>query len=110
VPASSGTQTMGYKFSYPYVVPKGYRRGAVGGAGFQGLSVGVSSARPPAWSQLMKFRSRPTSWCWEVPEERDRAIRDKAHGMGGRQGRTMSWITDNGQATVMKLSPGRQAA
>ena len=94
-------QTMGYQFSYPYVMPKG-----IGGL----LSVALASKaslwtfkRSPAGVvQLMKF-AHDHKLVLEVPESVI-GHQDKAHGMAVDKDDNV-WITDNGQATVMKLSP-----
>jgi hypothetical protein len=94
-------QTMGYKFSYPYVVPKG-----IGGVPSVALDskgyLWVFKRSPAGVVQLMKF-DRNHKLVLEVPESVI-GHQDKAHGMAVDKDDNV-WITDNGQATVMKLSP-----
>jgi DNA-binding beta-propeller fold protein YncE len=94
-------QNMGYKFSYPYVVPKG-----IGGIPSVALdskgNLWVFKRSPAGVVQLMKFDAGH-KLVLSVPE----AVighQDKAHGMAV-DAQDNVWITDNGQATVMKLSP-----
>ena len=94
-------QTLGYKFSYPYVVPKG-----IGGVPSVALdskgNLWVFKRSPAGVVQLMKFDSNH-KLVLEVPES-EIGHQDKAHGMAVDKDDNV-WITDNGQATVMKLSP-----
>jgi hypothetical protein len=94
-------QTMGYKFSYPYVVPKG-----IGGVPSVALDskgyLWVFKRSPAGVVQLMKF-DPGHKLVLEVPESVI-GHQDKAHGMAVDKDDNV-WITDNGQATVMKLSP-----
>jgi sugar lactone lactonase YvrE len=94
-------QTMGYKFSYPYVVPKG-----IGGVPSVALDskgyLWVFKRSPAGVVQLMKFDPNH-KLVLEVPESVI-GHQDKAHGMAVDRNDNV-WITDNGQATVMKLSP-----
>jgi len=94
-------QTMGYKFSYPYVVPKG-----IGGVPSVALdskgNLWVFKRSPAGVVQLMKFDAGHRL-VLEVPESVI-GHQDKAHGMAVDKEDNV-WITDNGQATVMKLSP-----
>jgi hypothetical protein len=94
-------QTMGYKFSYPYVVPRG-----IGGVPSVALDskgyLWVFKRSPAGVVQLMKF-DRNHKLVLEVPESVI-GHQDKAHGMAVDKDDNV-WITDNGQATVMKLSP-----
>jgi hypothetical protein len=94
-------QNMGYKFSYPYVVPKG-----IGGIPSVALdskgNLWVFKRSPRGVTQLMKFDPNH-KLVLEVPESVI-GHQDKAHGMAVDKDDNV-WITDNGQATVMKLSP-----
>jgi hypothetical protein len=94
-------QNMGYKFSYPYVVPKG-----IGGVPSVALDskgyLWVFKRSPAGVVQLMKFDPNHKLML-EVPESVI-GHQDKAHGMAVDKEDNV-WITDNGQATVMKLSP-----
>jgi streptogramin lyase len=94
-------QTMGYKFSYPYVVPKG-----IGGVPSVALDskgyLWVFKRSPEGVVQLMKFDPNH-KLVLEVPESVI-GHQAKAHGMAVDKEDNV-WITDNGQATVMKLSP-----
>ena len=94
-------QNMGYKFSYPYVVPKG-----IGGVPSVALdskgNLWVFKRSPAGVVQLMKF-DPDHKLILEVPESVI-GHQDKAHGMAVDADDNV-WITDNGQATVMKLSP-----
>jgi sugar lactone lactonase YvrE len=94
-------QTMGYKFSYPYFVPKG-----IGGIPSVALdskgNLWVFKRSPAGVVQLMKFDAGH-KLVLEVPESVI-GHQDKAHGMAVDKDDNV-WITDNGQATVMKLSP-----
>jgi hypothetical protein len=94
-------QAMGYKFSYPYAVPKG-----IGGVPSVALdskgNLWVFKRSPAGVVQLMKFDSSH-KLILEVPES-EIGHQDKAHGMAVDKDDNV-WITDNGQATVMKLSP-----
>jgi len=94
-------QTMGYKFSYPYAVPKG-----IGGVPSVALDskgyLWVFKRSPEGVVQLMKFDPNH-KLVLEVPESVI-GHQAKAHGMAVDKDDNV-WITDNGQATVMKLSP-----
>ena len=94
-------QNMGYKFSYPYVVPKG-----IGGVPSVALDskgyLWVFKRSPEGVVQLMKFDPNH-KLVLEVPESVI-GHQAKAHGMAVDKNDNV-WITDNGQATVMKLSP-----
>ncbi|HVW73475.1 MAG TPA: hypothetical protein VHC39_07535 [Rhizomicrobium sp.] len=94
-------QTMGYKFSYPYAVPKG-----IGGIPSVALDskgyLWVFKRSPAGVVQLMKF-DPSHRLVLQVPESVI-GHQDKAHGMAVDRNDNV-WITDNGQATVMKLSP-----
>jgi len=94
-------QTMGYKFSYPYVVPKG-----IGGVPSVALDskgyLWVFKRSPEGVVQLMKFDPNH-KLVLEVPESVI-GHQAKAHGMAVDRNDNV-WITDNGQATVMKISP-----
>jgi hypothetical protein len=94
-------QKLGYKFSYPYAVPRG-----IGGVPSVALdsagNLWVFKRSPAGVSQLMKFDPNH-KLILEVPES-EIGHQVKAHGMAVDKDDNV-WITDNGQATVMKLSP-----
>ena len=94
-------QNMGYKFSYPYVVPKG-----IGGVPSVALdskeNLWVFKRSPFGVTQLMKFDPNH-KLVLEVPESVI-GHQDKAHGMAVDKDDNV-WIVDNGLSTVMKLSP-----
>jgi hypothetical protein len=94
-------QTMGYKFAYPYVVPKG-----IGGVPSVALDskgyLWVFKRSPAGAVQLMKFDPNH-KLVLEVPESVI-GHQDKPHGMAVDKNDNV-WIVDNGLATVMKLSP-----
>jgi sugar lactone lactonase YvrE len=94
-------QNMGYKFSYPYQVPRG-----IGGIPSVALdskgNLWVFKRSPAGVVQLMKFDANH-KLVLEVPESVI-GHQDKAHGMAV-DAEDNVWITDNGQSTVMKLSP-----
>ena len=94
-------QNMGYKFSYPYVVPKG-----IGGVPSVALDskgyLWVFKRSPAGAVQLMKF-DPGHKLVLEVPESVI-GHQDKPHGMAVDKNDNV-WIVDNGLATVMKLSP-----
>lgn len=94
-------QNMGYKFSYPYVVPKG-----IGGVPSVALDskgyLWVFKRSPAGAVQLMKF-DPGHKLVLEVPESVI-GHQDKPHGMAVDKNDNI-WIVDNGLATVMKLSP-----
>jgi len=94
-------QTLGYKFSYPYVVPKG-----IGGVPSVALdskgNLWVFKRSPAGVSQLMKF-GPDHKLVLEVPESVI-GHQDKPHGMAVDKNDNV-WIVDNGLSTVMKLSP-----
>lgn len=94
-------QTMGYKFSYPYVVPKG-----IGGIPSVALDskgyLWVFKRAPVGTVQLMKF-GPDHKLVLQVPESVI-GHQDKPHGMAVDRNDNV-WIVDNGESTVMKLSP-----
>jgi DNA-binding beta-propeller fold protein YncE len=94
-------QNMGYKFTYPYNVPKG-----IGGIPSVALdskgNLWVFKRSPEGVVQLMKFDPNH-KLVLEVPESVI-GHQAKAHGMAVDKDDNV-WITDNGQSTVMKLSP-----
>ncbi|MDB5736015.1 MAG: hypothetical protein JWN16_2652 [Alphaproteobacteria bacterium] len=94
-------QKMGYKFYYPYAVPKG-----IGGIPSVALdsrgNLWVFKRSPQGVVQLMKFDAAK-KLVLEVPESVI-GHQAKAHGMAVDKDDNV-WITDNGQATVMKISP-----
>ena len=94
-------QNMGYKFSYPYVLPK-----EIGGVPSVALdsngNLWVFKRSPVGAAQLMKFNSSH-KLVLEVPENVI-GHQDKPHGMAVDKDDNV-WIVDNGLSTVMKLSP-----
>jgi hypothetical protein len=94
-------QNLGYQFTYPYNVPKG-----IGGIPSVALdsknNLWVFKRSPVGVVQLMKFDANK-KLVLEVPESVI-GHQAKAHGMAVDKDDNV-WITDNGQATVMKLSP-----
>lgn len=94
-------QSLGYRVSYPYAVPKG-----IGGIPSVAMdskgNLWVFKRSPAGVTQLMKF-GPDHKLILEVPESVI-GHQDKAHGMAVDRNDNV-WITDNGQATVMKLSP-----
>ena len=94
-------QNMGYKFSYPYFVPKGH--GGIPSVALDSKgNLWVFKRSPTGVVQLMKF-DPSHKLILEVPES-EIGHQDKAHGMAVDSEDNV-WITDNGQSTVMKLSP-----
>jgi sugar lactone lactonase YvrE len=94
-------QNMGYKVSFPYVVPKG--PGGVPSVALDSKgNLWVFKRSPAGVSQLMKF-DPGHKLILQVPES-EIGHQVKAHGMAVDKDDNV-WITDNGQATVMKLSP-----
>jgi len=94
-------QDMGYKFSYPYVVPKG--PGGIPSVAYDSKgNLWVFKRSPAGTAQLMKF-DPGHKLILEVPES-EIGHQDKAHGMAV-DAQDNVWIADNGQSTVMKLSP-----
>jgi hypothetical protein len=92
---------MGYKFSYPYVVPKGI--GGLPSVALDSKGYLWAFKRSPAGVvQLMKFDPNH-KLVLEVPESVI-GHQDKPHGMAVDKQDNV-WIVDNGLATVMKLSP-----
>jgi len=94
-------QTLGYKFSYPYFLPKG-----IGGVPSVALdskgNLWVFKRSPVGVTQLMKFDAN-RKLVLEVPESVI-GYQEKAHGMAV-DAQDNVWIADAGQATVKKLSP-----
>lgn len=94
-------QTLGYKFSYPYFLPKG-----IGGVPSVALdskgNLWVFKRSPVGVTQLMKFDAN-RKLVLEVPESVI-SYQEKAHGMAV-DAQDNVWIADAGQATVKKLSP-----
>jgi sugar lactone lactonase YvrE len=94
-------QNMGYKFSYPYVVPKG--PGGVPSVALDSKgNLWVFKRSPAGVVQLMKFDPGHKLILQVSPDVIGH--QDKAHGMAV-DAQDNVWITDNGQSTVMKLSP-----
>ncbi len=94
-------QELGYRFSYPYVVPQG-----IGGIPSVALdskgNLWVFKRSAPGSPQLFKFD--PSHKLILTVGEDVIGRQDKAHGMAVDASDNV-WITDNGQATVMELSP-----
>lgn len=94
-------QNMGYKFSYPYFVPKG-----IGGIPSVALDskgyLWVLKRAPKGTPQVYKF-SPDHKLVLTVPESEIGHL-DKAHGMAV-DAHDNVWITAAGDATVVELSP-----
>jgi hypothetical protein len=94
-------QNMGYKFSYPYFVPKG-----IGGIPSVALDskgyLWVLKRSPAGTPQLYKF-GPDHKLVLTVPENVIGHLA-KAHGMAVDSHDNV-WITDNGESIVMQLSP-----
>ena len=92
---------MGYKYSYPYFLPKG-----IGGVPSVALdsrgNLWVFKRSPVGVTQLMKFDANK-KLVLEVPESVI-SYQEKAHGIAVDADDNV-WITDAGQATVKKVSP-----
>ncbi len=92
---------MGYKYSYPYFLPKG-----IGGVPSVALdskgNLWVFKRSPVGVTQLMKFDANK-KLVLEVPESVI-SYQEKAHGMAVDADDNV-WVADAGQATVKKLSP-----
>ena len=94
-------QTLGYKFSYPYFLPKG--PGGVPSVALDSKgNLWVFKRSPIGVTQLMKFDANH-KLVLEVPESVI-GYQEKAHGMAV-DAQDNVWIADAGQATVKKLSP-----
>jgi sugar lactone lactonase YvrE len=94
-------QNMGYTFSYPYFVPKGF--GGIPSVALDSKgNLWVFKRSPPGAPQLFKFD--PNHKLILTVGEAVIGHQDKAHGMAVDASDNV-WITDNGQATVMELSP-----
>ena len=94
-------QKIGYKFSYPYVVPKG--PGGIPSVALDSKNnLWVFKRSPAGVVQLMKFDAGH-KLVLEVPES-EIGHQDKAHGMAVDADDNV-WIIDNGQSTVKKVSP-----
>jgi hypothetical protein len=94
-------QTMGYTFSYPYFVPQGF--GGIPSVALDSKgNLWVFKRSLPGVAQLFKFD--PNHKLILTVGEEVIGHQDKAHGMAVDSNDNV-WITDNGQATVMELSP-----
>jgi hypothetical protein len=94
-------QTLGYRFTYPYVLPPG--TGGVPAVALDSSGhLWVFQRKPAGMSQLFKF-DRNHRLVLEVAPEVI-GYQDKAHGMAVDAGDNV-WIVDTNGATVMKLSP-----
>ena len=94
-------QKLGYKFSYPYVVPKG--PGGIPSVALDSKgNLWVFKRSPAGTVQLMKFDAGH-KLVLEVPES-EIGHQDKAHGMAV-DAQDNVWIIDNGESTITKLSP-----
>ena len=95
------SQTPGYKFSYPYFLPKGF--GGVPSVALDSKgNLWVFKRSPVGVTQLMKFDTNH-KLVLEVPESVI-GYHEKAHGMAVDKDDNV-WIADAGQATVKKVSP-----
>jgi len=93
-------QQLGYTFSYPYFVPRGF--GGVPSVALDSKgNLWVFKRSPPGSPQLFKFDSSHKLVLTVGEDVIGR--QDKAHGMAV-DANDHVWITDNGQATVMELS------
>jgi hypothetical protein len=94
-------QTLGYTFTYPYVLPPG-----IGGVPAVALDsqghLWVFQRKPVGMSQLFKF-DRDHRLVLDVPPDVI-GYQDKAHGMAVDRDDNV-WIVDTNGATVMKVSP-----
>jgi lysophospholipase L1-like esterase len=99
-------QTLGYTFTYPYVLPAG--RDGVGTGGVPAVALDskgnlwVFQRKPPGSSQLFKFDPDHDLILEVAPEVI--GYQDKAHGMAV-DAEDNVWIVDTNGASVMKLSP-----
>jgi len=94
-------QTLGYTFTYPYVLPPG--TGGVPAVALDSTGhLWVFQRKPAGMSQLFKF-DRAHRLVLEVAPEVI-GYQDKAHGMAVDADDNV-WIVDTNGATVMKLSP-----
>jgi hypothetical protein len=94
-------QELGYTFSYPYFVPKGY--GGIPSVALDSKgNLWVFKRSVPGQPQLFKFDVNHKLILTVGEDVIGR--QDKAHGMAVDANDNV-WITDNGQATVMELSP-----
>jgi hypothetical protein len=94
-------QEMGYTFSYPYFVPKGYG----------GIPSVALDSKGNLWVFKRSVAGQPQLFKFDVNHKLILTVgedvigrQDKAHGMAVDASDNV-WITDNGQATVMELSP-----
>ena len=94
-------QTLGYTFTYPYVLPPG--TGGVPAVALDSSGhLWVFQRKPAGMPQLFKF-DRNHRLVLEVAPDVI-GYQDKAHGMAVDAGDNV-WIVDTNGATVMKLSP-----
>jgi hypothetical protein len=94
-------QTLGYTFTYPYVLPPG--TGGVPAVALDSQGhLWVFQRKPAGMSQLFKF-NRDHRLVLEVAPDVI-GYQDKAHGMAVDRDDNV-WIVDTNGATVMKLSP-----
>ena len=94
-------QTLGYTFTYPYVLPEG--TGGVPAVALDSQGhLWVFQRKPAGMSQLFKF-DRNHQLVMEVAPDVI-GYQDKAHGMAVDADDNV-WIVDTNGATVMKLSP-----
>jgi sugar lactone lactonase YvrE len=94
-------QTLGYTFTYPYVLPPG-----IGGVPAVALDsqghLWVLQRKPAGMAQLFKFDGNDRLVLEVAPDVI--GYQDKAHGMAVDRDDNV-WIVDTNGATVMKLSP-----
>ena len=94
-------QTMGYTFTYPYVLPPGF--GGVPAVALDSKSnLWVFQRADPGKPQLFKFDPNHTLILQVGPDVI--GYQDKAHGMAVDADDNV-WITAANSATVMKISP-----
>jgi sugar lactone lactonase YvrE len=94
-------QTMGYTFSYPYVLPPGF--GGVPAVALDSKNnLWVFQRADAGKPQLFKFDANATLLLQVGPDVI--GYQDKAHGMAVDAGDNV-WVTAANGATVMKISP-----
>lgn len=94
-------QTLGYTFTYPYVLPPG--TGGVPAVALDSQGhLWVLQRKPAGMSQLFKFDRNHRLVLEVAPDVIGH--QDKAHGMAVDRDDNV-WIVDTNGATVMKLSP-----
>lgn len=99
-------QTLGYEFTYPYVLPPGRDGVITGGVPAVALdsksNLWVFQRKPPGSSQLFKFGPDHELILEIAPDVI--GYQEKAHGMAVDREDNV-WIVDTNGASVVKLSP-----